>query len=224
MTAISPWLFRLDLPTPLIAGLEAILSPDERARAAALRHDVDQRRFIARRAQLRMLLADLIGTRPEAVLFARGPHGKPYLPSYPDLRFNTSSAGTLGLCVVALKTEVGCDMAADEDVPLSIEIARLLFHDREHRDFAALPEAMRRRAFLEIWTRKEAYLKAAGIGLSRDLSTFSVFVGKSCVSAIHEGRHDWQFKSLDLSSGFIAVLATAAGSGSVDVVPPRLLM
>lgn len=211
MTRVEPWLFRLDAAASRLAGLSALLDADERAQAAAFRHDLHRRRFVARRGLLRELLAARTGRPPDALRLVRSPFGKPALAGE-GLRFNASSAGPLGLCVLAVGAEVGCDLAEGDAAAAGLAS---LFGPAEQRAIAALPVARRTRAELAVWTRKEAYLKALGIGLQGALDAFDVPVGDDV------GEHDlgdgWTLATLPVPTPFLAALVVRAAPGELDV-------
>lgn len=165
---VHVWLVRVDAP-----GLDATpLSQDERARAAAFRVEDARRRHVASRASLRLLLSEYLGRPPASHVFltdcARcgdARHGKPRL-AQGSLRFSSTHAGDLVAHAFARHREVGIDVEPLDARVDALEVARQFFPAEESARLAALPAAERRRAFLEMWTRKEARLKLAGVGLA----------------------------------------------------------
>lgn len=165
---VHVWLVRLDAP-----GLDAAhLSLEERDRAAAFRVEDARRRHVASRASLRLLLSEYLGAPPASHVFltdcARcgdARHGKPRLAEG-GLRFSTSHAGDLVAHAFARRRELGIDVEALDARIDPLEVARQFFSAEERSRLAALPDAARLRAFLESWTRKEARLKLAGVGLA----------------------------------------------------------
>jgi len=125
------------------------------------------------RAALRCILSSYAGARPEQLVFEYGALGKPALANVP-LQFNLAHAGGMALCAVALQA-VGVDV---EDMRRPIDdmddVARRFFAKREWEQFNALPAHERRAAFFRCWTRKEAFIKAIGDGLSYPLNRFAV--------------------------------------------------
>jgi 4'-phosphopantetheinyl transferase len=156
----------------------AILSPEERARAQRFRFPADRRRFVARRAALRGLLARRLGVGASDVVVVHGEHGKPMLDPGrhgSGLRFSASHSGDLA--VVAMSAlEVGVDVERLRLFPGADDIVARYFSPDERRAFEAIPGPERPRAFLGAWTLKEAYLKAVGDGLGRGLGRFTVTV------------------------------------------------
>ncbi|WKX73245.1 4'-phosphopantetheinyl transferase superfamily protein [Streptomyces sp. XD-27] len=151
---------------------DTILDAEERDRAAAFVRDEDRQRYRAAHAGLRRLLGAYLGLDPAAVPFMRepcpgcgAPHGRPAVTGTP-LHFNMSHAGDLVLFAFA-DAPVGADVERIQPVSVVDQVAASL-HPRERAELAGLPDADRPAAFARCWTRKEAYLKGLGTGLSRD--------------------------------------------------------
>jgi 4'-phosphopantetheinyl transferase len=166
----------MDLPCG--DGEWASLSRDERLRAERLPDPVVRARFVAVRALLRRVLAEHLGRRADGIPLAVGPNGKPVLLG-PDaaLGFNVTHSAAHVLLALAWDHDVGVD-AEDTDVrPADAEpIARRWFHADEVRAWLDLPEPDRRVAFRRIWARREAALKALGVGLDGDAARLEVRV------------------------------------------------
>jgi 4'-phosphopantetheinyl transferase len=156
------WRIALDRPAP---GAAALLSEDERARAARYAFERDRARFVAGRAALRTLLAAYAGRPAQALTFALGAHGKPSLPGGPPFSFSNSQGAAL--CAVGGGRELGVDLERLRDVPDAAAVARSAFTPAELAAWRAAG-GDGRAAFLRIWTRKEAVLKALGLGLGAD--------------------------------------------------------
>jgi 4'-phosphopantetheinyl transferase len=117
-------------------------------------------------ALVRSVLADYLDAAPEALTFVHGPHGKPELESVGRLRFNFTRSGSLGLLAVTRGRDVGVDVERIEPRRALGPIADRLFDAAEAAELRSMSEASRIRRFFELWTRKEAYAKALGVGLS----------------------------------------------------------
>ncbi|MGE5645272.1 MAG: 4'-phosphopantetheinyl transferase family protein [Acidobacteriota bacterium] len=144
------------------AGDLDVLDPRERERAARFRFESDRRRFIASHTQLRRILARYLNVGPAAVRIEIGKLGKPSVEG--PVRFNMSHSGELALYAVALR-EVGVDVErirTDLDV---MGIASRFLPAPEALELGELEPGERTRAFFRLWTRREAWLKARGIGL-----------------------------------------------------------
>lgn len=155
------------------AGLLSALSGDERDRAARFHFERDRRRYERRRCLLRLLLGRFLGMEAAAVRFRYGPQGKPKLGESGALQFNLSHSDGHALFAFA-RTEVGVDL---QRIRMGMDVdsmARAVFAPGEKRSLEALPADQRVVAFFRYWTRKEAYIKARGLGLSLPLDSFEV--------------------------------------------------
>lgn len=159
---VELWRLDLDRDDPEAPRL---LDPAERARAGRFAFEHLRRRFTAGRAGVRRVLAAYLGRAPEALAFARGPHGKPSLAGGPP--FSYSSAQGCGLLAVGRDREVGVDVERLREVPDAAGVAASAFTAEEVEAWRAAGGDARA-AFLRVWTRKEAALKALGVGLGGD--------------------------------------------------------
>lgn len=174
---IHVWRFTLDVSLAEEEALAPLLSAREHERAAGIRLEVHQKRYIAGHGRLRQVLARYVERAPEAIEFGRHPRGKPFIVATQNARgvhFNFSHTANTGLVAVASKRPLGVDVEqhrSDTDMEL---IARRQFSPGEQARLMSLPLAERRIAFYECWTRKEAYLKAIGDGIAGGLQGFEV--------------------------------------------------
>jgi 4'-phosphopantetheinyl transferase len=156
-------------------GDAAILDDEERARSERFRFDRDRRRFIARRAFLRRVLARYAGLDPARLQYRTSANGKPELATPGiGLGFSASHADGLAVVAVAPRGVVGVDVERVRPIPDALELARHLWTDAEYRHLVSITAPLRSAAFLRIWTRKEAYVKLLGNGLSLPLDSFDV--------------------------------------------------
>jgi 4'-phosphopantetheinyl transferase len=165
------WTAGLERPERLARGL-GYLSSDERARAARFHFERDRNSYVLAHALARTLLARVTGVEPHALCFAPGEHGRPELdwptPS-PRVRFNISHTHGLVACALALERDVGVDV---EHVERRVEIRLLaptVFSADERSALELLDGEARRKRFFQLWTLKEAYIKARGMGLALPL-------------------------------------------------------
>jgi 4'-phosphopantetheinyl transferase len=168
-------LFRTWTPTPEeTARWSAWLAPDERARMLRFRFERDRTTFLLARAVLRRLLADRVGTTPDAPRFAYNDYGKPSLVGAADLQFNVSH--TDGVVAIALSHcgRIGIDVEHAIRERAAFEAARQFFAVSECLAIERAPEQQRHATFFRLWTAKEAYIKARERGLSLGLDTFEV--------------------------------------------------
>jgi 4'-phosphopantetheinyl transferase len=216
---VQVWLADLDrLPDAALAGS---LSADERERGRRLRFDRDRRRFVAARGLLRGLLARHLGLEPGRLRFRYGATGKPFLAGADGPRFNVSHSGGLALLAFAWGREVGVDVEQTRPVPEAETIARRYFSAREAAELARLPGSEREAAFFRCWTRKEAFIKATGEGLSRPLDAFDVTLAPGeparllRVAGEPEAACRYWLEDLSPGRGYAAALAVEGGPARV---------
>lgn len=174
------WLLNLDEPAWPSRTLWQVLEASERERAARFHFERHRSRFAHGRGLLRHLLGHATGSNPAALGFALGPQGKPRLvgPSdslvHPRLDFNLSHSEAWALVALSDGAAVGVDIEVPRPVPERLEIAERNFAPAERAALRSLPEPQQAGAFLACWTRKEAFVKALGGGLSVALDSFDV--------------------------------------------------
>jgi 4'-phosphopantetheinyl transferase len=159
--------------------LEETLSATELARARRFRFAIDRERFILRRGLLRAVLARYLGLPPETLEYRLTPHGKPEVAGMRplDLRFNLSHSAGLALIAVTEGREVGVDVERVVSQRADEGVARRFFAPGEVAELRRFEGHEWMEAFFRCWTRKEAYVKARGEGLSFPLDRFAVSVG-----------------------------------------------
>jgi 4'-phosphopantetheinyl transferase len=151
----------------------SLLDDGERRRGERFLRDQDRRRFVAAHAAMRRILASLTGEPPASLRFVASTNGKPRLADVP-LRFNLSHSGDHAVLATSWRYEVGIDIEVAGPACDLDGMADLVMSERERMAFAGLPPDQRGPAFLRLWMRKEAALKAAGYGLMRDPRTVTV--------------------------------------------------
>jgi 4'-phosphopantetheinyl transferase len=210
---VDVWSLSLDLSEVALRRLRGIISTEEAALAARFASTSNRRRYIAAHGLLRLVLADYLGTSPDAVAFRRNSDGKPRLAHPERLRFNLSHSGILGLLAVSANREVGVDVEEVRDVGDIEDLAKTCFSPVEQAALAAVPATERRWAFFAGWTRKEAFLKALGEGLSRPLDSFDVSlargesVGLLRVEGLPGASEAYALRSLEPAPGYVGALA-----------------
>jgi 4'-phosphopantetheinyl transferase len=170
---------RLDAPAEVADALWQLLSRNERKRAGKFRYAEHRQHYIVARASLRRLLAKRLHIDPRAVEFVETKYGKPRLAPVhrsADVEFNLSHSGLLALYAFTSGREVGIDVELIREVPDADNLAERFFSPTETASLRALPHKRRSLAFLACWTRKEAFIKALGLGLSCPLDAFDVTI------------------------------------------------
>jgi 4'-phosphopantetheinyl transferase len=213
------WRASLDREREQVEELHALLSPDERARAARFHFARDRDRYVVGRGLLRRLLAGYLGIEPGAVRFRYGAHDKPELAA-PGPAFNVSHSGPVGLFAFVNLGEIGVDVELDREQPDHEQIAERFFSPAEREALRALPAEQRARGFLSCWTRKEAFIKARGDGLSLALDSFDVTLDPDAPPALlrtawsQDEPRRWRLLDLtDRARGYVASLAVHAEAG-----------
>jgi 4'-phosphopantetheinyl transferase len=205
-----------------IAEFASLLSPTEIDRAQRFRFPALSERFVADHGRLRLLLAAYLEADPQGLRFAENEQGKPRLLHGPDcrLRFNMSHTRGLTMIALCLDAELGVDIEAVRQVEDRDDIAAMYFSSSESLALGAYPEPERDAAFLRCWTRKEAYMKARGEGLSLPLDQFAVSLSVqkaalvSCDWDEQEPRR-WMLEHLEPGPGYIGALAVEQGAWSL---------
>jgi 4'-phosphopantetheinyl transferase len=201
--------------------LAAVLDDEERSRAGRFRFPVHRDRFVAGRGIQRLLLGRYLGQPPAALRYRHAEHGKPALDGPAGdggLRFNVSNADDGLLVAVARGRELGVDLERLRPMPDGLDIARRFFSEPENEAFAAIPEEQRDLAFFTCWTRKEAFIKAVGEGLSMPLACFDVTLAPGEPARLLATRDSataqaarWTLRELDPGPGWLAALAVEGG-------------
>jgi 4'-phosphopantetheinyl transferase len=215
-TEVQVWLAQLDQPPSVCDRLEQILSEDELLRARRFHFERDRQHFIVARGLLRSLLGCYLDLAPTALQFAYGHHGKPMLVHQPTdsaLHFNLSHSHDLALYALAWGREVGVDIEYMRPLEDAEDIARHFFSLPEQAMLRELPAEEKQQGFYNCWTRKEAYIKAIGEGLSQPLDQFVVSLAPQeparllSVQDKPDETSRWSFQALQPPTGYAAALA-----------------
>jgi 4'-phosphopantetheinyl transferase len=172
---VQLWTVRLEASGNTLAGAFSWLSPDEVERADRFRFDNHRSAFVLGRAVLRALVGSYLGIAPAEASFIYGPKGKPALAGAAcPLCFNVSNSSDLAAYAFTLDCEIGVDVEHRRRLIEVEGIARRFFAPHELAELMRLSEEERPEGFFNCWTRKEAYIKAVGDGLSVPLNSFQV--------------------------------------------------
>jgi 4'-phosphopantetheinyl transferase len=193
-----------------IERLHETLSDDERQRAARFRFDIHRRRFIAARGLLRQALSEYLGTPAHEIRFSYGAKGKPAIAGSP-LQFNVSHSEEMAVYAFALEMPLGIDVEHIRPLDDLEAIAHRFFSPGEWTAIEAMRPEKRIDAFFRCWTRKEAYIKATGDGLSYPLNKFDVSVTGPAQMLSVEGDLSeaslWSMHDIALPEGYFGALA-----------------
>jgi len=210
---IHIWYASLEQP---LSEFQRLLSADERERAERYHFEEDRRRFIVRRGILRTLLGNYLDIEPYQVQFCYGNNKKPGIADIlggRKVQFNLSHSRGLGIYAFTRTHEIGVDVEYIRDIPERGQIAERFFSARENAVFQSLPESQKQKAFFNCWTRKEAFVKATGDGLSYPLDSFDVSLVPGEPARLTGIKGDlneasrWSLRELEPAVGFTAALA-----------------
>jgi 4'-phosphopantetheinyl transferase len=206
---------------------DALLSAHERAKQARFRLARDQRRYLVTRALVRTVLSRYRAVRPEDWGFSAGPRGRPHISApqlEPALEFNIAHSADLVMLGVTSGAALGVDVESVATRDVDIEGLDRYFAAEESAALLALPAAERRRRFFELWTLKESYIKARGMGLAIALDAFRFELpGERGLTLhmrpqLHDSPRHWRLWQLTLRPDYLAAVC-AARSGHA---PPRI--
>lgn len=221
---VHVWRATLDLPPTDVQALEQILAPDERIRANKFHFLKDRNHFIVARGVLRAILGRYLSRDPRMLQFCYSQYGKPALTTEAcsgPLYFNVSHSHGMALYAFSGNLNNGVDI---EYIRTDIEceqIAGRFFSPHEVRMLLAVPKKVQQEAFFNCWTRKEAYIKARGLGLSLDLNQFDVSLIPGEPAAILNIREEgqdvsrWSLHALSPAPGYKAALAVEGHPSSI---------
>lgn len=209
------WRASLAQTPDALRELRSTLAPDESAKAARYHFQRDRDHYIAARGLLRRLLGRYLTRSPQSLRFSYGAYGKPSLEAASgaeDLRFNVSHSHELVLYAFARGRDVGVDIEHMRADLAGEEIAARFFSTHEVGMLRTLPAEARTQAFFNCWTRKEAYIKARGEGLSHPLDQFDVSLIPGEPAALLGTRGDpqeltrWSLRALDVGEDYAAAV------------------
>ena len=199
---------------PRAEVLFSLLSADERLRADEFRTDALRERFVLSRGILRELLSRYLGVAPSELVFEYGSQGKPGLcrSAGSGVTFNLSHSGNVALYALARGRAVGVDVEHWGRAVAHEKVSARFFAESERAELATLPADQVRRGFFNCWTRKEAYSKARGRGLSVSLGDFAVSLTPGEPAALRwvadepEAPNRWRLRVIDPGEGYVAAV------------------
>jgi 4'-phosphopantetheinyl transferase len=213
---IHVWSARLDDPAAERNDFGETLTTDERDRAARFHFEKHRRRYIAGRTALRCLIGSYLQVKAAEIRFDYAGQGKPILawPKFAGLEFNVSHSGNLALFAFAFGAPIGVDVEVIRPFPNLNDVARRFFSALEYDMLQQAAPELRLEAFFNCWTRKEAYIKAEGQGLSIPLDSFTVSVAPGAPARfvqLNSGNPDaWTLHHLKPASDAVGAVAIPA--------------
>lgn len=216
------WLLKpAQLEAEQVSVAAALMNRDESARGTRLRYPHLRRAFTITRGLVRLILSQYADVEPSAWRFEAAEHGKPRIawPGGGDLRFSVSHTQSVIAVLVVRGAEAGVDVERI-DREFEVEpIARRFFSGLEREALMALDEPLRPRRFFQLWTAKEAYLKARGFGLLLPLDGFSVSFDHGerpsiFFHGIDDNAAEWQLDHLAVGDDHVATVAIRSAARS----------
>jgi len=205
------WRARQDVSPERLAVYEGLLAEDERERAERFHFERDRHEYIAGRGMLRVLIGRYLAQPPETLKFSYSKYDKPFLPDT-GMEFNLAHSGGLALFAFSLDDPVGVDVEMEREVRDAWQIAARFFSPAERAILSSLPEEEMMPAFFRCWSRKEAFIKAVGEGLSYPLDAFDVSLapgdtpGLLRIHGSEEEARAWMLTPLELPPGYHGAL------------------
>jgi len=221
---IHIWRASLRVEPSTLQSLHHTLSEEETKRAHKFHFEKDKVNFIAARGLLRNILSRYLDTPADRLAFSSNTYGKPHLANEQKsnlLKFNMSHSGDLALYAIARAQEVGIDIEQWREHIAEEDIAERFFSSQEVTALRSLPKHLQKEAFFNCWTRKEAYIKAKGKGLSLPLKAFTVSLAPAePASFIFEKDRpldstSWSLCSLDAGPGYSAALVVEGNNALI---------
>jgi 4'-phosphopantetheinyl transferase len=218
---VHVWSANLDRPTPRFYRW---LSSSEAQKAERLYFERDRNRYIVCHGLLREILGDYLGIEPGSIEFYYSKNNKPALGGKSDkkkLHFSLSHSEGMALYALTVGREIGVDIEYVRDIPEMEKLAERFFAPRESEVLKILSDGRKKEAFFNCWTRKEAFIKATGDGLSYPLDKFEVSLVPDEPARLISIEGDageaarWSIKDLKPASGYAAAFAVPGRTGNI---------
>lgn len=218
---IDVWIFDLDRPGSELPGLTKLLSPGERHRRSSFKQPMLADRWTVAHARLRQILGSYLGTASYDDEFVLNSYGKPRVRQGPlaqALHFNLAHSGQVCGVAVCLTGDIGLDIETIDMPPWEIEPD--VFNEREREELASHTGFERQLAFYRGWTRKEAVIKAMGLGLSFPLHDLDVDLAQTQTRLRRLASDQdpcWTLAGLEEASRWVGAVAMQTSGGAIQV-------
>lgn len=222
---VHVWTASLQPAPATAAACEAMLSPDEKTRASRFFFERDSSRFVAARGTLRAILGRYLHLEPRTIKFIYSERGKPSLAKMAareHIHFNLAHSCDLAVVAVSKIPNIGIDLEKLRPIKDAEGIAERFFSQREANLLKSLPPTQRQVGFFNLWTRKEAWLKATGEGIGELLNQVEVSLlpGEAArllsISNDADTAAEWTLRELIPASGYLGALAVRATNFQVQ--------
>lgn len=225
-TRTQVWRVELDSLTNRYAAFLALLDEDEQKRGARFHFDRDRESYTITRGALRLILGKYLSADPKSIQFDYTQFGKPFLKKNHrkgsgKIHFNVSHSDRFALVAITEASEIGVDIEFCKEEIEHIDLAKRFFTSQEYTTLKNLPPTERLDAFYRCWTRKEAYIKAVGKGLSIPLNSFDVSLRVSeapKMLRIEGGNpENWRIFDIPTEKNYKGALVTDAAIEGFDI-------
>ena len=218
------WRFYQEETNSQIETLQGILSPDELARSEKFHFEKDRKKFILTRGILRKLLGSYLGKNPQQIRFNYTSFGKPFLAidsENNNLSFNLSHSGELVLYAITRNQKIGIDIEQIRDHTDVMAIAKRFFSPAEIGEMEKANEKNRTELFFTYWTRKEAFVKALGKGVSFPMERLDVSLLNKFSPIIKSTAENNETACLNVQDllpgdGYLAAIATEVNDADIS--------
>jgi 4'-phosphopantetheinyl transferase len=222
---IHLWRAPLRLSATSLAELRQLLSDDERVRADRYRFDGPAQTFTVGRGVLRLILSRYLGADPRQLQFGYNRYGKPELADVGQswLQFSLAHSGDWVVYALAFRRPVGVDLEVRQLISDLERLVGQFFSPAERASFASLSPEQREAGFFRAWTRKEAYIKARGLGFSLSPDRFTVTLAPELRPKLLEDEKgsadggEWSIVDVDVAAGYAAAVATRGPTRSLSL-------
>jgi 4'-phosphopantetheinyl transferase len=228
LSEVHVWAIWLRASDEVSRAYRSLLLPEETVRADKFAFEHLKRHYEVSQGGLRLLLSRYLRCRPRDLAFTFGPKGKPALRVDSHLQFNLSNSGDLALYAFAVDCELGVDVEQVRAMTDLEQIASRYFCEAEASELLSIDgRPARQEAFFRCWTRKEAYIKAVGTGLTLPLDQFQVtLLPGDPPRFIHIGKNvkaanEWTLQPLNPAPGYVGALAYHAGARNIVFHQPQ---
>ena len=227
---IHLWRANLDLPSVTINKLASSLSEDERTRANCFRFEQHRQHFIAGRGILRQLVANYLQVKSDLVIFEYSSRGKPHLASalnQGNLHFNVSHSQGWALYGFNYQRIIGVDLEFIKDNIDYKQLAKRFFTSQEVELINSYPAREQKTIFFQLWTAKEAYLKAKGDGLAGSLDSIQFTLNHNqeinlvAIKQDHKQASNWLIKNFIPQDNFVATIVVENSSPASNSIATK---
>ncbi len=214
---VHVWRMELEQPQEVLEKFRGTLEADELQRASRFHFDKHRNSFVAARGFLRRVLSRYLDTNPAALRFSYGEYGKPTLDG--TLHFNMSHSHGLALLGITEGRQIGVDVEHLRADFATEDIARHFFSHLEVESFGRLQKEEQVAAFFRCWTRKEAFIKATGRGLSQSLDAFDVTLAPGVAAELLRIEKDqasrWSMSDIDVGADYAGALVVEGRASNI---------